>query len=307
VRLVASRGPSISRARAFPSLITVVIPARNEERRLPSQLRALAGQDYSGAWEVVVADNGSADQTAGVARAWSDRLPDLRVVDASERKGINHARNVAASAARGDLLVFCDADDMATPGWLAAMAEAARGADLVGGFLDREALNEPSAVAWRGSYPTNHLPVSLGFLPYAEGASLGVRAAVFSELGRWNEDYDVSCCCDDVEFCWRAQLAGYRLCFAPRAVMMYRYRASLPAFARQAYRYGFGEAQLYRDFRDRGLVRPSQLRRLKEWVGLLVRVPELLRSRESRGVWIRRAAQRAGRLRGSIRHRVVFL
>lgn len=297
--------PAQSGAEPFPSLVSVVIPARNEERTLPLQLEALAGQDYAGAWEVIVADNGSADRTVATAKEWTHRVPELRIVDASGRRGINHARNVGALAARGDFLVFCDADDLAAPGWLAAMARAAPGSDLVGGFLDREALNDAATVAWRGQYPANHLPVSLDFLPYAEGGNFGIRASVFSELGGWDEEYDMSC--DDVELCWRAQLSGYRLCFAREAVMLYRYRTGLPSFARQAYRYGFGEARLYLDFGDRGLPRPPQRRRLRGWAGLVRRIPELLRSRESRGVWVRRAAQRAGRLRGSVRYRVLFL
>jgi glycosyltransferase involved in cell wall biosynthesis len=289
----------------FPMLVSVVIPVRNEERALPTQLEALAHQSYPGAWEVIVSNNDSTDRTAEVAREWTDRLPDLRVVDASGRKGINHARNVGAAGARGDFIIYCDADDVATPGWLAAMVEAGRSSDLVGGFLERQTLNDSSAVAWRFSYPTDSLPKSLGFLPYAEGANVGVRADVLRALRGWNEDYDVSC--DDVEFCWRAQLAGYRLGFAPRAVMLYRYRPKLRAFARQAYRYGFGETRLYRDFRDRGLRRPSVRRRLREWRDLVTRTADLLRSRESRGVWVRSAAYWSGRVRGSVHHRVLFL
>ncbi|MET8542306.1 glycosyltransferase family A protein [Kitasatospora sp. NPDC004799] len=63
-----------------------------------------------GPWEVVV-DNRSSDDTVATALRWADRLPDLRVVAAPTRAGINHARNAGATAARGDVLVFCDADD----------------------------------------------------------------------------------------------------------------------------------------------------------------------------------------------------
>jgi glycosyltransferase involved in cell wall biosynthesis len=288
-----------------PSLISVVIPVRNERETLPSQLDALAGQSYRGAWEVVVADNGSTDGTPELALRWEDRLPELRVVDASRRRGINHARNVGAAAARGDFVVFCDGDDVATAHWLEAMADAARRSDLVGGQMDGDTLNHPATVTMRFPIHGESLPISLGFLPYAFGGNLGVRSNVLRALGGLNERYIGGC--DEIEFCWRAQLAGYRLCLAPRAVMRYRYSTELRELARQAYGAGFGETRLYRDFRDKGLNRPSLRRRMREWRSLLRQSTDLFRSQQSRGVWIRCAAYWSGRAWGSVHHRVLFL
>src|SRR5690606_10578144 len=91
--------------------ISVVIPARDAARWIDAQLGALACQEVPVPWEVVVADNGSTDDTVARAEAWADRLP-VRVVDASGRPGPNHARNQGTAAARGDLLLYCDADDV---------------------------------------------------------------------------------------------------------------------------------------------------------------------------------------------------
>src|SRR4051812_28957961 len=98
-----------------PDLVSVVIPARNAARLLPLQLAALAKQTYAGTWEVVVADHRSADGTARVASEWAARLPCLRVVSVGRRGGANVARNEGARAARGEVLAFCDADDVASP------------------------------------------------------------------------------------------------------------------------------------------------------------------------------------------------
>src|SRR5436190_10421104 len=125
--------------RDAPRLVSVVIPVRNAARLLADQLYALAAQDYDGHWEVVVADNGSSDGSAAVARRLARRLPSLRVVDASGRRGVGPARNAGAAAAGGDLLAFCDADNVADRGWLGEIVRAATSADLVVGatIVDR--------------------------------------------------------------------------------------------------------------------------------------------------------------------------
>jgi GT2 family glycosyltransferase len=132
-----------------------------------------------------------------------------------------------------------------------------------------------------------------------------VRADVLRTLGGWNEEFVRGG--TEVEFCWRAQLAGYRLGYAPDAVMHYRYRATRWAFAYQLYRYGRAEAQLFRAFRDRGAPRPSVYRACRAWAWTLVHLPDLLRSRTHQGRWLRTAAFRVGRLDGSVRFRTLCL
>jgi glycosyltransferase involved in cell wall biosynthesis len=108
--------------------VSVVIPVRNAADHLEEQLAALASQTYEGSWEVVVADNGSTDASLEVVRSWALRVPHLEIVDASDRAGPSHARNVGAAAARGRVLAFVDADDVAAPTWLAELVAAAAGA-----------------------------------------------------------------------------------------------------------------------------------------------------------------------------------
>ena len=286
-------------------LVSVVIPVRNGAATLARQLEALANQTYQGRWEVVVADNGSTDGTVELVGEWTAKLPCLRLVDASDRVSTNHARNVGAAAARGDLLGFCDADDVATRGWLAAMVVALRSYDLVGGRLDDGTLNDPVSRSWRARPDADGLPSALRFRPYATSANLGMRAEVLRALGGWNEDFVRGG--TEVELCWRAQLAGYRLGYAPDAVMQYRYRTTRWAFAYQLYRYGRAEAQLFRAFRDRGAPRPSVYRACRAWAWTVVHLPYLLRSRTHQGRWLRTAAFRLGRLAGSVRFRTICL
>ncbi|MGO4612689.1 glycosyltransferase family 2 protein [Nocardia sp. 2YAB30] len=297
----ADEAASLSALRPLPELVSVVIPARDAATVLPGQLAALSRQQYPGAWEVVVADNGSSDDTVAVAIEWRPKLPRLRVADASSRKGINHARNVGAAEARGDFLIFCDADDSATPGWLLAMAKASHTADLIGGYPEPYVVHNQHARTWRPPQPRDRLPEMMGYRPYAVGASLGVHAQVFHAVGGFNEAYGGGG--DEVEFCWRAQNYSYTMAFAPDAVMRYRQREQLWPVVRQGYCFGRADAQLMRDFRPHGL-RPVPVKAAaRSWYHLIRRTPELIYPQRA-GRWWYGAAWRLGRLVGSIRYRV---
>jgi glycosyltransferase involved in cell wall biosynthesis len=290
------------RARTKPALISVVVPVRNEEAYLAEQLTALSEQSYEGPWELVVVDNGSTDATLEVVERFRSRFADVVIVAASARKGLNYARNAGFTAAHGDLLVFCDGDDVVAKGWLAAMAAAAGEADLVGGASSGEELNDSSTPAWRSRPPMSSLPVKHGFLPHASGGNCAVWRDV---AGRFMWDEAFSFGSSDIEFSWRVQLAGYRLGFAPDAILHRRYRQGLLAMIRQSYSYGRSDAQLYRRFRQHGMKRRSFREARQSWRRLLATAGDLTNDR--RGRWLRVAARDVGRLAGSLRWRVLFL
>lgn len=286
-------------------LVSVVMPVLNAAHTLPEQLDALSKQTYQGAWEVVVADNGSTDGTPDLVEEWRDRIPTLRLVSALDREGCGHARNVAAQAAAGDFLVSCDADDIVEPDWLEHLVSAGRQCDMVGGRVDQTSLNDLVTQSWRPPFPTRELPVALRFLPYALGGNCGVRTDVWQRLGGWDENVAMSG--EDVDFSWRLQLASYRLCFAPEAVVRYRFRSTARATARQFYSYGRMEPYLFRRYRARGVPRSKLREAIREWLWLAVHVGHLFGSMERRGVWMRKAAYRRGRFVGSWSCRVLYL
>jgi glycosyltransferase involved in cell wall biosynthesis len=90
---------------------SLIIPTRNKAPFLARTLASLARQ-AGPAFEVVVVDDGSDDDTRDVARGFADAL-DLRYVRRAH-KGRAAARNAAIRAARGDLLIFCDDDRLAS-------------------------------------------------------------------------------------------------------------------------------------------------------------------------------------------------
>jgi glycosyltransferase involved in cell wall biosynthesis len=94
---------------ALPTpMVSVIIPAHNEERYLGPTLDALCEQDY-GRFEVLVVANGCSDATLQIARGRCHRLLVLA------QKNLGLARNLGARMARGELLVFLDADTLLEP------------------------------------------------------------------------------------------------------------------------------------------------------------------------------------------------
>lgn len=89
--------------------IAVITPAFNAEHTLDATLASVASQTLLPD-EVIVADDGSTDDTRGVASRWMDRLP-LRVVTTAGRLGPAAARAAAIEASSSTLLALLDADD----------------------------------------------------------------------------------------------------------------------------------------------------------------------------------------------------
>jgi glycosyltransferase involved in cell wall biosynthesis len=281
--------------------LSVVVPCRNAADRLPELLGVLAGERPGVPWELVVVDNGSSDGTLAVAEGWSDALP-VRVVDAGDRRGAWYARNVGAAAARGDHLLFLDSDDLVVPGYLATMRAALDDADLVAARLDSRPLNEGWAASSRPEEVIDGLTDHFGYLPYAAACTLGVRRAVFEEVGGFAEMLFG----EDVDFCWRAQLSGRSIRTVPGAEVHYRYRGTLWGMFRQAQGYGRGQPLLFRRYRALGMPGRSWRQTARDWRGILVQLA-YARSRRELAAALFLLGVYAGRVEGSLRHRALYL
>ena len=300
------RGGAVKRrsapSRSRPTKISVVIPIRNGEAHLGAQLAALAAQTYDGPWEVVVVDNGCTDRSIKIVESWRGRLPALVVVDARDRRGLNYARNEGAAAARGDFVAFCDADDVVGPRWLASLARAAARADLVGGPMEQTELNDQLQRAWRPSHPITELANWYLFMPFPPGGNCGIWADAAREVG-WDEVFRFGA--SDIDFGWRVQLAGYRVAFAPGALIQRRFRPTIWSTVKQYFRYGVSEPHLFRLWGPHGMPRDFG-KAFRTWRWLARSFPQL-KSEGSRGQWLRVAAQCLGRICGSLRWRVLYL
>jgi glycosyltransferase involved in cell wall biosynthesis len=288
---------------APPALLSVIIAAYNAERTLGEQLDSLAAQEYAGAWEVIVVDNRSTDGTAALVRERAQATPHLRLAAAPDRKGQAHARNLGAGVARGDAFIFVDADDVTAPGWLAAFGAALGQHHAVAGSLETKRLNAdavPRPFGYKGVERR-----ALGFLPYMVGCNCGVSRQAFFDVGGFAEDLPP---CEDMDFSWRLQLAGYALHYAPEAVVHYRFRKTLRELYSQIDTYAQLYPLLYQRYAPHGMRRATAGEVLRKYWRLVVTARYLVRgSAYHRAEWVYQTAYALGLVRGSLKHRVLYL
>ncbi len=199
---------------------SVVVPCWNAAATLPETLASLRAQTQQD-FEVLLIDDGSTDETPALidrAVAADPRFRGLR----NRGKGPSAARNMAGDLARGDILAFCDADDVFEPWKLAlidAVFEDAR-VDATFGqvrFWDGERARSSSSV------PGGDLsiPMLLGENPVCTMSNVSIRRASFKRTGGFDTDLVHN---EDLE--WLIRLVGEGMVMRPVPVRLVRYRTS---------------------------------------------------------------------------------
>lgn len=184
------------RRRSEPSL-TVIIPTLNEIAYLPALLDALDVQTRLPD-EVIVADAGSMDGTAELAQARG-----VRVV----RGGMPAVgRNAGARAARGDLLLFLDADVLPSPNFIACVLEefGRKGYDIATCFI--AALDDRRPIDRVLSAGTNlYFRVVQPVSPHAPGFCILSKRVAHEKMGGFDESLTLS---EDIDYARRASRCG---------------------------------------------------------------------------------------------------
>lgn len=283
--------------------ISVIVPVRNAERYLGGLLESLVIQDVAEPWEVVVVDNRSSDRSMSVVDQFRLRLR-IRAVDAPERLNPSYARNVGVRCSAGRKLMFVDADDEVSTGYVAAMAHALETSQLVTSRVDSVTLNPEWVRGAHGpAWQAERIGEFFDFLP-AAGINIGVHRHLYLSLGGFSEDFAPS---EDIAFCWNARLdAGVDLHFVPDAVYRYRYRDTLRDLFWQTVGWGRASVLLYRRFRQAGMPARSIRHSCVEWQDV-IRGLRHASGPPARAELAVRLGHCVGRLSGSLRHRVLFL
>ena len=167
-------------------LVSVVIPAFNATSTLPETLISVSNQTYRNL-DIVVVDDGSTDDTAAIASAYTVRDPRVRLLQ-KENGGVASARNAGIRASKGELVAFIDADDLWHPTKIAKqMAVLLSGGPSMAlvyapfRLIDAEGkvLSSQRRVSVNGWVLYRHFHANL----VGNGSSILVRKSVVEELG----------------------------------------------------------------------------------------------------------------------------
>ena len=208
----------------FP-LVSVIIPARNEESLIGTVVRNIIRQCPAGGdVEVIVVDDSSSDRTALEAQNAGATV--LNLSGEGHRDNPAAARNSGARLAKGDPLVFLDADCVPLDGWLKALLLAHQAGEvIVGGALELPpGLSFTARCDYYCGWYLVHPKRRAGPVPNHPPPNLSVRRTAFLSTTGFSEQPPLN-----EERTWQAELrrAGHHIYFEPEAVV---YHYNHPGF-----------------------------------------------------------------------------
>lgn len=245
---------------------SIIIPAHNAGRTLDACLRALHEQDAPDAMaDIIVVDDGSTDDTSEVAHRWGATVLHL------PGKGAAAARNLGARHARGEVLLFTDADCEPAPDWVREM-------------LTPFARN-PAAAGVKGTYCTRQRSLTARFvqleyedkyrrmerlpaIDFIDTYSAGYRRDIFLRYGGFDESFP-GANVEDQEFSFRLAADGHLMLFQPRAVVCHQHADSPRAYVRKKYWIGFWKVKVHLRHPSKAISDSHTPPVLKAQIGLL--------------------------------------
>ncbi len=240
-------------------LVTVVIPARNEEHFIGRCLASICAQTYEN-MQIVVVDGSSTDRTVKIVERLAFVDPRIEVV-ANPDQIIPVGLNRAVEAARGRWLVRVDAHSTVPPDYVATAVSHLQSGRWggVGGRKDgigRTPAGRAIAVAMGSRFGVGNSTYHHGQTPQTvEHIPFGCYPIeLIRQLGGWDEALRVN---QDFEFDHRVRAAGHELLFDPELRIDWHCRQAIADLTRQYARYGRGKVRVFRKHPDS--IRPRQV------------------------------------------------
>jgi succinoglycan biosynthesis protein ExoA len=236
--------------------VSVLVPVRNEERHIRETVAAMQAQRFDGTFELLFADGCSEDRTREILTEIAAADERVRVLH-NPRRGTASGLNVCLREARGEFVARMDAHTFYSDRYIAAGVERLRRGDtewVSGPAVPRPtgAVSRAVAIAlesWLGrggsrKWSDDGDATAGGERELDTGVFGGVwRRSRLLAAGGWDERWPVN---QDSEMAARFIAAGARLVCLPEMSGRYVPRDSLPALARQYFRYGLYRARTFR-------------------------------------------------------------
>lgn len=234
-------------------LVSIVIPALNEERYIVPLLESLAAQDYGAdGMEVLVADGGSTDATRRLVQEFESPFARLALVE-NPRRITAAGLNAGMDEARGDCWIILGAHSSVRPDFVRQSVEGLQrtGAACVGGPIETighgptgraiaAAMSTPIGVG-NARFRYSHEQAEVDTVPFG-----CYHRRVWEVVGRFDEDIPAA---DDDNYNARIREAGGRIVLIPEIRSTYYSRDSYRALGRQYYQYGKAKGMLFRQGR----------------------------------------------------------
>ena len=227
-------------------LVTVVIPARNEESSIGPCLDSVLAQDWTNL-QVLVVDGDSEDGTVAVLRRYAEQDPRVAVLS-NPRRLIPISLNIAVSHAKGEWLVRIDAHAKVPADYVRlAVQQLMTGRygavggrkDGVGRTAEGKAIAAVMASRFGVGGSTYHHGTERATVDHVPFGAY--PTALVRELGGWDENLRVN---QDFEFDYRVRQSGHDILFHPALHIEWESRQSIADFARQYHRYGGGKVHV---------------------------------------------------------------
>jgi len=220
-------------------LVSVILVNYNGLADLRSSLPALLSQSYP-RFEVIVVDNDSAD---GSVEALRKEFPEVAVIEANRNLGFGAGNNLGIRNASGEYVVFTNYDVDFDVNWLSELVRAAETDERVGivapkiMMFDQRDLVQTCGLTFQytgHAFSRGYLKPSTAYAdPEVIGCATGccflIKRRVLDQVGAFDPDFHAfsstffHSSLEDVDLCWRAQLAGYWVLFEPKALMYHKY------------------------------------------------------------------------------------
>ena len=214
-------------------LVSIIVVNWNGRCWLESCLPTLQAQTYRD-FEIIVMDNGSSDDSV----SWlEENWPDVILLRAEHNLGFAPANNIAIRAAKGQYIVTLNNDTLADPNWLAELVQTAddTGAGMVAScilnwqqpdVLDSVGIEvDWAGIAWQRGWGQS---VDTAVIPQIifgpSGAAALYRREMLDEIGLFDEDF--ASYYEDVDLAWRANRAGWRCHYTPKAQVCHWHSAT---------------------------------------------------------------------------------
>src|SRR6476660_5093305 len=219
--------------------VSVIVCSYNGGHTLAACLDSLGKLNYP-AYEVILVDDGSTDDTAYVAA----QFPWVRYIHQTNH-GLSYARNAGAAAAKGEVLAYTDSECMADVDWLYYLIGTLVSGDYagVGGpNVPPPAENWVQACVAAAPGGPSHVLLTDTVAEHIPGCNMAFYRWAFDTIGGFDIEYRKAG--DDVDFCWRLQQEGHVIAFSPTAIVWHHRRFTLKAFRKQQAGYGEAESML---------------------------------------------------------------